>query len=178
MVKEEFLHELKLHYEKEFERKNTLESKGNYLVTVNGIVIPIIFTLAVFLIEKIDVNYSFFESIKIMLILMLILNLSSIYLSVIGYAVRNYRYSFRGENFNLSNGEIDEGEIKEYYKFTADEFLEKMIKVYIKCNRDNRKQNDFKAISILFAQIIFSVSFIFVPIILGLLFYFPPFLNN
>ena len=55
-----FLNELNKQNNREFDLKNSLENKSNSLITISGIVIPLLFAFGIFVIEKIDRNYSLF----------------------------------------------------------------------------------------------------------------------
>ena len=56
-VVDTFIEELNKQHNREFDLKNSLENKSSFLITVSGIVIPLLFGFGIFLIEKIDRGY-------------------------------------------------------------------------------------------------------------------------
>ncbi len=73
-----FLNELNKQNNREFDLKNSLENKSNSLITISGIVIPLLFAFGIFVIEKIDRNYSLFIVAVGLLSLIIILNVIAI----------------------------------------------------------------------------------------------------
>ncbi len=76
--------ELNKQNNREFDLKNSLENKSNSLITISGkIVIPLLFAFGIFVIEKIDRNYSLFIVAVGLLSLIIILNVIAIIFAVL-----------------------------------------------------------------------------------------------
>ena len=160
--------------EREFDLKNSLENKSNSLITVSGIIIPLLFGFGTFLIEKSSINYPLIDVIKYMLISILVLNIMTIILSIWASKIRNYKYPFLHSKFFDDDCCIQDSVIKKYSDSDADQFSDMLIKEYLKCNKYNYGVNDKKAKYIRAGQIIFIVSLGVIPILIFLLFLYSP----
>lgn len=160
--KEPFLDELKKQYDKEFELKNNLETKANYLLTSSGIIIGLLFSFGATILGK--PNSSFYFSLTIGLLLGdIIVFIVAIIFSANATKITRYRYSALHKNFYNDDGTFDE-EFKNQYKTMSNEkFLNDRIDEYLACNRQNFDKNEGKAKSIKITQILFSCGVGIVP---------------
>ncbi len=173
-----FLNELNKQNSREFDLKNSLENKSNSLITISGIVIPLLFAFGIFVIEKIDRNYSLFIVAVGLLSLIIILNVIAIIFAVLSAKIRNYEYPFLHFNFYDDTNKINVNAIKEYTDSEPDKFNELLIEEYLSCNKFNYEINQKKANYIKIGQLIFTISLVLVPILIIILFSFPPQLNS
>lgn len=175
--KELFLEELRRQYDTQLELKNAIESKSSYLITVCGIIIPLLFGFGSFLIESIDKSYYFLPLLEILLFLALSLNMAAIIYLVIALRIKQYRYSFLGRNFFDENGNFRDDQLNAY---KDDQNLTKfqvvMIKEYLLCIRNNHYLNEEKTNKIKVGQTLFEIGVAIVPVLLALVFLFPPLL--
>jgi len=171
--KDLFLTEIKNQNDKDFDLKNSLDSKSNYLIPISGIVISLIFGFAVTLLEKIDTKYELFWTLQILLIITLIFHLSSIFCAVLSFRIRDYRYAFLYLNF-YKKGKMVDSSIAEYIEADEDDFKDMIIKEYLECNYQNSKNNSNKANWIKIGQYSLLVGLGFLSLIVIMLFSYPP----
>ena len=173
-----FLDELNKQNNREFDLKNSLENKSNSLITVSGIVIPLLFAFGIFVIEKIDRGYPLFGVAEGLLCFIVILNIIAIVFAVLSAKIRNYEYPFLHFNFYDDTDKINTSAIKEYIDSEPNKFNELLIEEYLSCNKSNFEINEKKANYIKIGQCVFIVSLGLIPILIGILFSFPPQLNS
>jgi hypothetical protein len=173
-----FLDELNKQNNRELDLKNSLENKSNSLITVSGIVIPLLFAFGIFVIEKIDRGYPLFGVAEALLCLIIVLNIISIVFAVLSAKIRNYAFPFLHFNFFDNKAKIDVYAIKEYTDSQPNEFNELLIEEYLSCNKSNFEINEKKAHYIKIGQYIFVVSLVLVPLLVGMVFFIPPQLNS
>jgi hypothetical protein len=77
-----FFDELNKQHNKELDLKQSLENKSNSLLTVCGIIIPLLFGFGLFSIREIESTYSLLTISKGLLIAVLVLNIISIFFAV------------------------------------------------------------------------------------------------
>jgi hypothetical protein len=171
--KDLFLTEIKNQNDKDFDLKNSLDSKSNYLIPISGIVISLIFGFAVTLLENLDTNYELFWTFQILLIITLIFHLSSIFCAVLSFRIRDYRYAFLYFNF-YKNEKMIESSIEEYTEADEDDFKDMIIREYLECNFQNAKNNVNKANWIKVGQYSLLVGLGFLSLIIMILFSYPP----
>ena len=172
-----FLEELRRQYDTQFDLKNSLESKSSYLITVCGIIIPLLFGFGSFLIERIDKSYYYLLPLEILIFLAISLNLAAIIFLVQAFRIKQYRYSFLGNNFFNKNGTFNADQLTKYQdNKNITNFQTLMIKEYLLCINENHFRNEEKAGKIRIGQWLFTFGVGFVPVILALVFLFPPLL--
>ena len=169
-----FLDELNKQNNRELDLKNSLENKSNSLITVSGIVIPLLFAFGIFVIEKIDRSYSLFGVAVIILSFIIILNISSLVLAVWSAKIRHYKYPFTHFNFFDNTNKINVSAIKKYTNSKENEFNEMLIEAYLKSNKRNFEINEKKAKYIRIGQYIFIGSLILVSVLVVMVFLYSP----
>lgn len=165
-----FLQELKEQYDKEFDKKSWIENKSSYLITVAGLVVPLLFGFGTTLIEKIQVSYVFFWPISIIVMAGIVLNLLSVLYSVMSFRVMLYSFAMGHDIFYDNKGKPDTKTINDYKSLKPKEFEDKMIDVYLRCNKHNSEMNLKKAEYIQMSQWLFLAGIGIIPISLLLLF--------
>jgi hypothetical protein len=174
-----FLEELKSAYKQEFELKATLENKANYLLVASGVTMSLLFSFGVELIGKLNHDYEFLPFVIGFLMFSVIANGMSILLSILGFALTPYRFSlpynvfFKKDQttnkFKFNNKVIEE--FRDGKGETDNEsitiFKETIIENYLRCNLQNGRQNNWKAIIIKTAQWLFFAGAISIPFIIG-----------
>jgi len=174
-----FLDELNKQNNRELDLKNSLENKSNSLITVSGIVIPLLFAFSIFIIEKIDRSYHLFWITAGILSCIIILNISSLVFAVWSAKIRHYRYPFTHFNFFDNTDKINVSAIKKYTNSQENEFNEMLIKAYLKSNKRNFETNEKKAKYIRIGQYIFIGSLILVSVLVVMVFlYSPPLIST
>jgi hypothetical protein len=169
-----FLDELNKQHNKEFDLKQSLENKSTSLLTVCGIIIPLLFGFGLFSMKEIEPTYSLLNIVKGLLISVLVLNIVSIFFAIWSSRIRNYRYPFLHSNFFDDDCCLKKDVIKEYTDSKDDEFKGMLIEEYLKSNNFNYKVNEKKAKYIKIGQIIFIISLSLIPILISIIFFFPP----
>jgi|SRR5215204_3117652 len=169
-----FLDELNKQNNRELDLKNSLENKSNSLITVSGIVIPLLFAFGIFVMEKIDRSYHLFWITAGILSFIIILNISSLLLAVWSAKIRHYRYPFSHFNFFDKTNKINVSAIKEYTNSKQNEFNEMLIEAYLKSNKCNFETNEKKAKYIRIGQYIFIGSLILLSVLIVMVFLYSP----
>jgi hypothetical protein len=77
--RERFFEEVKREYDKQFDIKERIEDKASTLLTICGIVIPLLFGFSSFLIEKMDKQYDYLELVKILITIGIFATIVSIF---------------------------------------------------------------------------------------------------
>jgi hypothetical protein len=164
-----FLQELKEQYEKEFEIKDDLESKGNNLLTISGVVATLLFGFGSFMVDKFDATYDMLTPVTILLIIGIVGNIISIFWSVISFKISLYKYVMPYDYFFNRDGSANEEHLIEYRDGDdLDVFTNTLVDTYLKCNRHNGLQNKDKAVKVDLAQWFFFGSILIIPIVIGL----------
>ena len=135
-----FLDELNKQYNRQLDTKNSLENKSNFLITVCGIVIPLLFGFSIFVIEKIDNDYSLFIHLQIILSLIIGMNILAIIFAVLSTRIKEYEYPFKHSIF-FNNNSIIENEVTNFTNSEQKEFNKNLIKQYLHCNKHNFETN-------------------------------------
>ncbi len=163
MANEKFLDELKTQYEKEFELKTTLETKANYNLVSAGVVVGLLFGFGATVLDGIDVvpNISLVLS---SLLVGIILFVASILFSVLALRIKVYYYASTHEHFYNEEGMLDEEVINEFRNMDTDKFLDDRIHTYLRANKSNSVENDYKASKVNVAHWLFVFAIITVPI--------------
>ena len=169
-----FLDELNKQHNRELDLKQSLENKSNSLLTVCGIIIPLLFGFGIFVIEKIPQSYSLLNVAEALLISVLVLNIITIFFAVWATKICNYKYPFLHSNFFDDNCCLKKSVIKEYTDSKEDEFNDMLIEEYLQSNKFNYDTNEKKAKYIRIGQYIFIISLSLVPILIVMLFSIPP----
>lgn len=169
-----FLEELNKQHNRENDLKNSLENKSNSLITVSGIIIPLLFGFGIFVIEKILQNYNLRDISEILLVFIIISNISVIGLAIWSSLIRNYKYPFLHSKFFDNISHINELEVKNYTSSKPNEFNDMLIEAYLKSNKYNFEINEKKAKYIRIGQYIFISSLILVSILIVMVFLYSP----
>jgi len=168
--KDLFLESLKSQYDKEFERKTTLEGKGSNLLTIAGVVSTLIFGFGIFLIDSLDTSYEPLPILILLLILSIVTNIISILFSVLSFRVQGYRYLMPSDSFYNEDGAFNEEAIEEYSEEQDVGILkDTLIEAHLRCNKHNELANDNKVILIQIAQWFFFAGISTIPFIVGIL---------
>jgi hypothetical protein len=162
-----FLEELKSQYKQEFELKSSLENRANYVLIAAGVTMSLLFTFGTGFIEKLTPQYYYFQFVIGFFLLSAITNSTSILFSVLGFLVRDYRftmpyYVFFKKDPSTKKVSFNNESIEEYTigkgkndKESIQIFRESMIENYLRCNRQNRIRNNSKATMIKIEQWLF-----------------------
>jgi len=172
--KEKFLEELKIQYEKEFELKNSLETKANYSLASSGVIVGLLFTFAANLFN-IFKNLPALPYISISLLIGVGLFIIAIFFSVQVSRIKQYHYATLHKYFFKNEGVFNEGTKSEYKYMKLDDFLDDRIDTYLVANKINFEHNEDKArnvsrmhwlfffgiISIIVTILLFSISVLY-----------------
>ena len=167
--KDLFLQELKSQYDKEFDLKNTIESKANYLLTIAGVVSILLFGFGTFLIDNINTSYPPLPYISSLIILGVAINIVSILFSVLSFRIQPYRYVMPYDHFFNDDLSFNEKAIKEYRDADIGVFKDTIIETYLRSNKDNGLTNQDKAVKVQIAQWLFFAGVVTIPIVIGIL---------
>ncbi|HEY7695656.1 MAG TPA: hypothetical protein VIA08_00045 [Nitrososphaeraceae archaeon] len=165
--KKEFLGELKAQYEKEFELKNSLENKANYLLVASGIVAGLLFSFGANLSEEFSKGV-YFAYIIASLVIGTSLFVVAILCSALALKVSLYRYATIHKIFYNSDGTFNEDNKTDYKSMGSDEFLDNRIDEYLRSNKQNFEKNEYKASKIKVAHRLFFTGMVTVPITISL----------
>jgi hypothetical protein len=172
--KDLFIEEIKNQNDKDFDLKNSLDSKSNYLIPISGIVISLIFGFGVTFLQRIDIKYELFWAFQILLIITLISHLFSIFCAVLSFKIRDHRYAFLYFNFYDKKGKMIESEIDEYTEANEVDFKDMILREYLRCNFQNSRNNQCKANWIRISQYSLLVGLGFLSLMIAMLFLYPP----
>jgi len=177
--KELFVEALKAEYNAQFELKNSLEAKSGQLITVCGIVIPLLFGFSSLLVDKSFNKQVLLFSLEVVLVIIITLEAASIFLSVWALRIQIYRHAFLPNAFFTEDKkgrliDLVEKEVNEFGKKDSEEIYDILIKEFLLSNKENLYQNDIKATKIQIAQYLFLIGLAMVPILVGILFSYPP----
>jgi len=172
-----FIDELNKQYNRQTDTKNSLENKSSFLITVCGIVIPLLFGFGIFVIEKIDRSYPLFIYLQLILGLIIIMNILAIVFAVWSTRIKEYEYPFIHCIF-FDNSSIKESEVTNFSNSEQKEFNKNLIQQYLHCNKHNFETNQKTAKLLRNGQYVFIASLVLVAFLIGLLFSFPPQLNS
>jgi O-antigen/teichoic acid export membrane protein len=157
-------------------------------MATSGTVTGLLFGFGTFLVTKISHDYTFLYYTIFSLVFAILANLGSFVFCMMAFRIKDYYFIMR-EGFrrqentltkedilsisnNINNSEhLDRSKIEEFEKLGASEFYSKLIRYYLIANAYNKKNNDLKAKSTYYAQIMFLIGLITVPILLGFLIY-------
>jgi hypothetical protein len=165
--KEEFLNELKAQYEKEFELKNSLENKANYLLVASGVVAGLLFSFGANLSEEFSIS-TYFVFIIVSLVVGTSLFVIAILCSAYALRIRPYRYATLHKIFYNSDGTFNEDNKADYKEMEKEEFLKNRIDEYLRSNKQNYEENEYKASRIKIAFRLFFSGMATVPITISL----------
>jgi len=131
--KERFLGELKTQYEKQFEIKNSLETKANYNLAASGIIVGLLFTFGTSLLDPSKTILNI-HCIVALLLLSIGVFVSSIICSVLALRIRDYYFAFLPNYFYLDKDTFNEEKKNEYKNMDYSLYLTKMIDIYLRSN--------------------------------------------
>jgi hypothetical protein len=94
----------------------------------------------------------------------IILFVASILFSVLALRIKIYQYASTHEYFYNEEGMLDEDEINEYKNMVSDTFLDNRIHTYLRANKSNSTENEYKASKVNVAHWLFVFAMITVPI--------------
>jgi len=171
--KDLFLEEIKSQNNKDFDLKNSLDTKSNYLIPISGIVISLIFGFGITFLEKIDIKYELFWAFQMFLIITLVLHLSSLFCAILSFRIRDYRYAFLYYSF-YDKEKMLESKIDEYTEADEDDFKNMILREYLKCNYQNSINNQNKTKWIKISQYSLLVGLGCLSVLIAMLFLYPP----
>jgi hypothetical protein len=150
------LQEIKSAYEREWNRKESFESKTNHTITISGTIATLLFGFTTFLFTSLSHENDFFNVIMITLVGSVSSSIVSILLSILASRIQNYAYAIHN---------ID---LKEYKDSTKYIVTNSFINDYYSALQLNANQNDKKAKWIKYAQwvLFFSIFIVLIPLIL------------
>jgi len=124
---------LKTQYEKEFEIKNSLETKANYNLAASGIIVGLLFTFGTSLLDPSKTILNI-HCIVALLLLSIGVFVSSIICSVLALRIRDYYFAFLPNYFYLDKDTFNEEKKNEYKNMDYSLYLTKMIDIYLRSN--------------------------------------------
>lgn len=154
----EFLKELRLQLNREYETKARLDSKSNTIIAIAGTVVSLLAGFGGILISKIDPLYEFINYIILVFILGVILIISTIILALIAHLLRNYVDPLGADEFFKSGKEEpDEDMIDKFLNATPEIFNKRMAIEYLFCIKKNTESNKIKGKYVSISHVIFIV---------------------
>lgn len=142
--KQNFLEELKNQYGREFEIKNSLETKANYTLAASGVIVGLLFTFGTTLLDP-SKTMPNTQWIVALLLLSIGIFAISIIFSVLALRIKDYYFAFLPKYFYVDKDTFNEDRKNEYKNMDSNLFLTKMIDIYLKSNMSNFNENEQKA---------------------------------
>lgn len=153
-TKEYFLDELKIQYEKEFELKNSLETKANYTLAASGIIVGLLFAFASNLFSGFQ-NLPTLPYVSASLLIGIGLFIASILFSVLVSKIKMYHYATIHKYFFTKDGVFNEETKDEFKNMELDDFLDDRIDTYLIANKINYTNNEDKARNVKYTHWLF-----------------------
>lgn len=163
MSNKEFLNELKEQYNKEFELKNTLETKANYNLVASGVVVTLLFGFGATLLNTSNPVPYLLPIVSIVLA-GVILFVVSILFSIFTLRIKQYQYATLHEYFYTEEGCFDEEAKKKYKEMKDDDFFNERVDTYLRSNSSNFTENEYKAKNVKWAHRLFLAGMATVPV--------------
>lgn len=142
--KQNFLEELKNQYGKEFEIKNSLETKANYNLAASGIIVGLLFTFGATLLEPSKTLPDILGFVALLLLSIGVFVIS-ILCSVLALRIKDYYFAFLPKYFYVDKDTFNEEKKNEYKNMDHNLYLTKMIDIYLRANMYNYTENEHKA---------------------------------
>jgi len=142
--KQNFLEELKNQYGREFEIKNSLETKANYNLAASGIIVGLLFTFGATLLEP-SKTMPDIQWFVVLLLLSIGVFVISIFCSVLALRIKDYYFAFLPKYFYVDKDTFNEDKKNEYKNMDHNLYLTKMIDIYLRANMYNYTENEHKA---------------------------------
>ena len=161
----DFLNELKFQYEKDFELKNTLDSKASNMSTISGSIVTISLLIATFLISKITSDIYVGISVGILAIGILF-GILTIINFLRSYSVRRYRYAMGHEAF-FDEQEYKKEVAKRFITASKQTFAEHLAREYLESIKHNMKANEDKANIIKEAQTYLTIEIAIISVLVA-----------
>jgi gas vesicle protein len=165
---EQFLQELRLQYEKEFELKSNLDGKANNIITASGTIAGFLLVFGTFLLGGLVIDSGLNTYATGSLIGGIVTAIGAILASIFSSVLRKYLYALADvseltiEDKNNKKNRLPNDEvIKDYTSKNENEITQEMIGAYAKSIYNNVSENRKKAIAVLIGQWAFFVSVIF-----------------
>lgn len=158
---------LKIAYDSEFSRKQTIDGKSNNMISVAGTVTSIYagFGLAT-VTQLFTIPLPFTIPSLVMLCGVSTLIVSMLF-ATLAFVLKSYEQPFKIDKIIKSEekGKIifNDDEITKYHQREPENFNRLMTKIYARCIYFNRKTNDSRAKRLLWSQICFLIGLISVP---------------
>ena len=168
---------LKNRYEQEFQRKETLDSKANNMMTIASTVATLYSGFGVALVTQLFKIALQLSTPVILLLIGIVILLGSIFLSTRAYMLREYEYAFNFKSFVTQADQIstprkiwklhignkikgtnivfDDPKIVGYMTKNADDFHKLMTKIYTRCIWLNTQVNEIRGTYVIWSQRIF-----------------------
>ena len=171
---------LQSEYDKQFEISRHTDNKASNMLATAGTVTGLLFGFGTFLVSNIELDYQFISFAFFLLIIAIIANISSVFLSILAFKMRRYTYVLGSDLFLKKTGypvKVIE-EAKNYDIDRLKNILDKqpttlttdLIFTYITINKKNYEMNDRKGLMVLLAQWIFIASLMTIPFLVGIVF--------
>jgi hypothetical protein len=159
--------EIKKQFDRYEELKKGLDNKANTMITISTAISTLFIAVGTFLISKIDPkNEIFFGSIAILSLGLILLTLAISYF-IRSYSLKEYYYAFTHRLFFDDDEKYNKKFANKVQMLSKTEFIELMIKQYLKGLKSFYEQNDKKAHDIIKGQILLLSSVSLVGILLG-----------
>jgi purine-cytosine permease-like protein len=145
------------------------------MIATAGTVTGLLFGFETFLVTNISKEYELLIFAMISLVTAIIINITSVFLSIIVSRIRTYYFVMMHDVFFLEKDvlkkdiEVEENynekEIEEYKNMDIKEFQDILIHDYLSCIKDNSETNDSKATKVAWSQRIFLLSLAIIPVL-------------
>lgn len=166
-------------YYEQFEVGRHTDNKASNMLATAGTVTGLLFGFGTFLVSNIKIDYEFISYAIFLLISGIILNISSVFLSILAFKMRRYEQVLVPDPYLKKTG-YNESVIKRAENYDIDAIYSlvntdsptltrDLIKTYITCNKINSEINAKKGSKVLYAQWIFIVSLLTIPFLVGIL---------
>jgi len=163
-----FLEELKYHYQKILDIKNTLDVKANNLLTVSGTVGTLLFAFGAFFLEKLSIHYSYLIHVTSLLIGGISFIVISIVLSSWAFHIRKYKYAMDHRGF-FDGDKLNNSAVDEYKHSNQADFYDAMIDTYLGCIKQNSETNDNKVTKLRWSEYFFIAGIFTAPLIAAII---------
>ena len=164
------LDEMRRQYDRTWEIKNSLESKGSGIIAVSGTVATLLFGFGTFALQNLNPAYSLLPHFIALLIIGIVTSVAAILLSALLFRVSPHGVPIDPNELEKTDKSKNRT-IDLYIKATTKNFDETMINDYLKRIRKNNGNNEIKAKLVKWATWIFFSSMISIPLLLVVILY-------
>jgi hypothetical protein len=167
---EHVLEEMRRQYDRTWEIKNSLESKGSGIIGVSGTVATLLFGFGTFALQNLNPGYSLLPLFIALLTIGIVTSVTAILLSALLYRVSAHGVPIDPNELEKTDKSKNRT-IDLYIKATTKDFDETMINDYLKRIKKNNGNNETKAKLVKGATWIFFSSMISIPLLLIVILY-------